>query len=280
MKTHIQQNSEFFEDSKTCLNCNQHLSGKFCSNCGQKSEIYRITFKNFILHDILHGVFHFESGMFFTAKEAIFRPGKSALDYIYGKRKRYYNIFLLILITIGFTLFVHHFYNELLVSNEKIPEQSTEYLNNASKTLDELVSNYNKYIILLFVPLTAINTFVLFRRKKLNLSEHFIVAGMILLGILLFSLLGKLIFYLNLIVDFSDTFIPGVITTSIILLVFLHIIHGIYDAFGADYTKLGITYRILLYFIFLFLEMFILFVIVVGVITNWKFGEITFSPFS
>ncbi|ESU25140.1 hypothetical protein FEDK69T_01070 [Flavobacterium enshiense DK69] len=44
-----------------CLNCDTSLSGKFCSNCGQKTDTHRITFKHFIMHDVLHGVWHFES---------------------------------------------------------------------------------------------------------------------------------------------------------------------------------------------------------------------------
>jgi len=188
-------------------------------------------------------------------------------------------VFLLILITIGFTLFIRHFYDGL-ISNLESADQNIEKLNEASKALDELVSNYNKYIILLFVPLTAINTFVLFRRKKLNLSEHSIVGGMILLGILLFSLFGNLIFYFNFIVDFTDTFLPTVITSSIILLIFSHIIRGIYYAFGSDYTKLGMAYRIALYFLMLFLEICMLFFLLYGIVTHWEFGEIVFSPFN
>lgn len=79
------------------MNCSEPVSKKFCPNCGQKTDTHRITFKHFILHDILHGVWHFERGILFTLKEAIIRPGNAALDYISGKRVRYYNVFYLIL---------------------------------------------------------------------------------------------------------------------------------------------------------------------------------------
>ena len=61
-----------------------------------------------------------------------------------------------------------------------------ESLNN-SKKIDELFAQKNKIIIFLFIPFAALNSFILFRRKKLNLSEHSIIAGMILLGILLIT---------------------------------------------------------------------------------------------
>ena len=86
---------------KNCLNCEKEVTDKYCSGCGQKTDTHRISFKNFILHDILHGTFHIEKGILFTAKEALLRPGKAALDYIEGKRIKYYNVFYLVLITIG-----------------------------------------------------------------------------------------------------------------------------------------------------------------------------------
>ena len=42
--------------------------------------------KHFVMHDLLHGVWHLEKGILFTLKETIIRPGQAALDYIKGKR--------------------------------------------------------------------------------------------------------------------------------------------------------------------------------------------------
>lgn len=266
-------------ESKNCLNCGKELTDKFCSGCGQKADTRRITFKNFLFNDILHGTFQIEKGILFTAKQALIRPGKSALEYIAGKRKRYYNIFYLILITIGFMIFLRHFYAELLISQGKEIVDRRADLNEASKTLDDIFSQKSKIVIFLFLPLAALNSFILFRRKKLNLSEHSIIAGMVLLGILLLSALGNVLFYFNLIVEFNDFFANG-ISTVIITLIFFYIGYGYVNAFADDYSKLGIAYRILLFFILIFLEIIILLFITIGFVTNWKFGEITLSPFS
>ena len=79
-----------------CLNCGKRLTDAFCSGCGQKADTHRITFKNFIFHDVLHGTFHLDRGILFTVKQALTRPGQAALDYISGKRKPFYNVFYLI----------------------------------------------------------------------------------------------------------------------------------------------------------------------------------------
>ncbi len=200
-----------------CLNCDKQLVDTFCSGCGQKADTHRITFKNFIAHDVLHGLFHIEKGILFTSKEALLRPGKAALDYISGKRKRYYNVFYLILITFGLILFFRHFYQELSVDlgAESVPKK---YINEASKTYAELFSQKSKIIIFLFVPLFALNSFIFFRRKKLNLTEHSIIAGMVLLGVLLISLFGNLFFYIDLLFEFNDTF-ANVISWLVVILI-------------------------------------------------------------
>lgn len=260
--------------SKHCLNCDNKLTGKYCSNCGQKADTHRISFKNFILHDVMHGTLHIEKGILFTAKQALLRPGKASLEYIAGKRKRYYNVFYLILITIGIMLFFRHIDELFNIQQEEIiPER--DYLNEASKKMDEIFSTKSKYLLLLFVPFTALNSFILFRKKRLNLSEHFILSGMILLGILLLGTFANIYFPLNNLLNIDGTIASLVITAIMII----YVCYGYSNAFNGDYSKAGIAYRIVLFFAMLFLELMILFVLIYGYVTNWKFGEINIAPF-
>jgi hypothetical protein len=260
--------------STNCLNCKNELTGNFCSNCGQKADTHRITLKNFIFHDVLHGTFHIDKGILFTAKQALIRPGKAALDYISGKRKPYYNVFYLILITFGLIVFFIHFYDVL--SGEVTPEK--KYINDASRKMDEIFSQKSKIIIFLFVPFAALNSFMLFKRKKLNLAEHAIIAGMILLGMLLYSLFGNLFFYLEILTPFNKTF-SFLMSWLFTLLIIFQIGLGYYNAFRANYSKLGIAYRVVLFYGLLFLEILILLFIAIGYVTHWKYGEISLTPF-
>ena len=264
--------------NNNCLNCGKALEDKYCSGCGQVANTRRISFKNFFIQDVLHGTFHIEKGMLFTAKQALIRPGKAALDYISGKRKRYYNVFYLVLITFGLILFIRHFLDGLYLGQGEIINDKP-YLNEASKAIDEMFSKKSRIIIFLFIPFAALNSFVLFRRKKLNWSEHSIIAGMILLGMLLITALGNLFFYADLIIPFSNTF-AAAMSWIIVILIMLHVGFGYYNAFGTDYSKIGIIYRIALFYILILLQIMILFLIVFGFITNWKFGTISVSPFS
>lgn len=256
-----------------CLNCGKVVSDKFCSGCGQKADTHRINFKNFIFHDVLHGTFHIDKGILFTAKQALTRPGKAALDYIAGKRKPFYNVFYLILITIGLMLFTGHIGDSLNNQDETIT-QSKEYINEASRKIDELFDQKNKIIIFLFVPFAALNSFILFRRKKLNLSEHAIITGMILLGILLIATFSNILFWFKALHQ-----IGLVISLLVTALIFLQLGFGYYNAFGEDYSKFEITSRIILFFVLIGLELLFLTWILVGFVTNWKFGEIQITPF-
>lgn len=265
-------------ENKNCLNCDTKLTDKYCSHCGQKADTHRITIKNFFFHDVLHGTFHIEKGILFTAKQALIRPGKAALDYISGKRKPYYNVFLLILLTIGMLLFIKHYYDGMIIQQGRGFLTGSQDLNDASKTIDAIFAQKSKIIIFLFVPFAAINSYFLFKRKKLNLSEHAIIAGMVLLGILLLSIFVNLIFFIDLFIEFSDR-LSYIISISVTFLIFLYVAFAYFNAFGSDYSKLGFIYRMLLFFAFIFIEILLLLFIFIGIITNWEFGEVTISPF-
>lgn len=251
------------------------LTGPYCSGCGQKSDTHRISLRNFIFHDVLHGTFHLEKGILFTARQALLCPGKAALDYIAGKRKRFYNVFYLVLITFGLILFLRHFLN---VIDPAGASQQRPYLNDASRTLDELFSQKSRIIIFLFVPFAAMSSFIVFKRKKLNLSEHAIIAGMVLLAMLLVSAFGNLFFYLDLIVPFEDAF-SGIMSWIVTAIIIAYIAYGYFDAFGNDYSKPGMIYRIVLLYLLIAFQILVLFYIVWGIITGWKYGTINVTPF-
>lgn len=259
-----------------CLNCNEVLTAQFCSGCGQKADTHRISLKHFLYHDVLHGTFHIDKGMLFTAREAMIRPGQAALDYIAGKRKRYYNVFYLILIVTGLMLFFRHFYMELVHERDFIPNKRV--LSGASKTIDEFISQKSKFIIFLFVPFGALNSWILFQRKKLNLSEHAIISGMVLLGILLLSTLGNLLFYIDVVLEFNEI-ASNTVTYATITAIFVYIGYAYINAFKADYAVWGLTWRIVSFFLLIFFELYLLLFLLVGYATNWKMGPVTITPF-
>lgn len=195
-------------ENNVCLNCGTAFTNKFCSNCGQKTDTHRITPKHFFYHDILHGVWHLDKGILFTLHGTIIRPGQAALDYIKGKRILYYNVFYLCLILIGLNVFL----NTIFVKFEEADYTTTE--------VDRFIEQNAKIFIFLFVPIFAFFGKLIFQKMKLNIAEHFIIAGIVLVRILI----------INIFADFLSIFFNS-FTFSIIIIsiLFISSAHVYYD---------------------------------------------------
>ncbi len=90
---------------QACLNCGTVLMGAHCHSCGQRAHIHR-TLRAF-LHDLVHGVLHFEGKFWRTLPLLAWRPGTLIREYIDGKRASYISPIALFLFTVfvSFALF-------------------------------------------------------------------------------------------------------------------------------------------------------------------------------
>ncbi len=71
-----------------CLNCGTTVSGKYCSNCGQKYQPTKLPLK-FFLDDVVETLFTIDNRVFRTIIDLFTKPGKVTQDYIDGKRAKY-----------------------------------------------------------------------------------------------------------------------------------------------------------------------------------------------
>lgn len=160
-----------------CKNCEASLQGSFCSTCGQKAEIHRITFKH-VLHELIHAFTHTDRGFFLLIKSMIIKPGMVAREYLEGKRKKYFNPLSFLVITAALHLFaVYHsgYFDGITNSGSAhmpaIWKEAFAIVNSPSlKMLD----------LFLLVPLISILSWLFFRRPKYYLSEHFVLQAFVL----------------------------------------------------------------------------------------------------
>jgi hypothetical protein len=246
-------------DNKQCLNCEQVVSGNYCQNCGQKSNTHAITLKHFFFHDIIHGVFHLEKGILFTLKETFTRPGQAALDYIHGKRVNYYNVFGLALMLIALNILTVHY-------NHGINPPSVSKNTNEGIQLMNFLSNNVKIILFGFVPLLAINAFLIFKRLKINLAEHFIIAGINLLGILVMCLFVNLLSLLK--VFEGIKFFIDILKMIYFLLIVLFPFWVYFNATYKMYSLLGFIWRIIVFYTLLFFEIVVILSLIAKIVTN------------
>lgn len=243
-----------------CLNCHEAVSGNFCANCGQKTDTHRITFKHFFMHDLLHGVWHIERGILFTLKETFLRPGQAAMDYIGGKRVRYYNVFYLGLLLIGLNIILAHLYDSAS------PQLVSGPMDQNTKMTAAFFSKYSKLITLSVIPLLSVNALLFFRRLRLNLSEHFILAGFSLLGIICISIVY---YFVDFLVYFEHT--PTLFGYLKVLLFFampLFPVWSYWNAFRKQYSGLGLLWRLVVFFVTVILELALLLSLISKMVTG------------
>ena len=81
-----------------CLNCGTVLTGRYCHACGQSSHVHKTLMS--IVHDLLHGVFHFEAKIWRTLPMLVLHPGQLTRRYIDGERARFVSPLALFLFTV------------------------------------------------------------------------------------------------------------------------------------------------------------------------------------
>ena len=79
-----------FNDEKKmiCKNCGTEFEGNFCSHCGQKSTVGRLTWRS-VWDNFLHGIFHVDNTFIKTTRTLVVHPDRLLSDYFAGRRKGY-----------------------------------------------------------------------------------------------------------------------------------------------------------------------------------------------
>lgn len=229
---------------KSCLNCGNRISDEFCSHCGQKTDTARITPHSLIKSDILGSVWHVEARFFRTLKHVLFNPGRMAMDYISGKRVKYYNLFSLLLILFGFNVLALHFYLDL--NPQEIPDSSDNIV--------DFFSKYSKTILFGLIPILALNGWIMFRRIKLNLAEHIIIACVSLSGILVLLLIDDVISIIGIYEPLSK--IIDILDKILMIGVTIFPAFTYFNASKNIYSKLGLVWRLGVFYILLVVECF------------------------
>lgn len=186
----------------TCKNCAATFEGKYCSNCGQSANIHRITFKH-LVHEFFHAFTHTDKGFILLAKALIARPGHVALDYLDGKRKRYFNPLSFLVITTAiyaFTTYHTGYFKALSGPPPQRPQAQSQMRERPSEAAlvffkamgkaNQIVAGYNGKILGLFLiyPLLAFFTWLFFIRNKQNFAEILVLSSFIVGEMYLFMI--------------------------------------------------------------------------------------------
>jgi len=159
-----------------CLNCDHEYVGRYCSECGQRADTHRINW-HYIWHEIPHSVWHYDSGIFFTLRELITRPGYTIRDFLAGKRVKHYRPLALLLILGAILVFTSHSLDVSFTrqGQEALGTSTPANASNRIKTFQEDANHFveeNQTLInIALIPLYAFWFWLLFRRRGYNYPE-------------------------------------------------------------------------------------------------------------
>ena len=71
-----------------CLNCGTSITGKYCRNCGQASDVHVLSLRE-VAGDVTHSLLHLDSRVWQTLKLLILRPGELTREFIAGRHQKY-----------------------------------------------------------------------------------------------------------------------------------------------------------------------------------------------
>lgn len=183
-----------------CKNCGEISSGNFCSQCGQKLNVKRISLSS-LFNDLVESVFQVNSGLFFTLKELFVRPGKSIQEFLNGKRKNHFKpiAYVLLFSTIYFIVSKitnqNTWMDDAIFGFTKGAYDQGEQLE-LSKMMTWFISNF-AYTSLLLVPVFSLASYLCFSKFEPNYFEHVVlnsyITGQQAIFYILFCLLRSVI---------------------------------------------------------------------------------------
>ncbi len=172
-----------------CLNCEQTIlpEQKFCSQCGQKTDIHRLDF-HYLVHEAVHSITHADKSIFNLLAKLSYQPGHVARNFLAGKRKRFLSPLNFYLIIIGVFVF--------LLSTFKTFEQPTNFaawragisqikdpierdrklqkIDRSENAMKFMSKNSNLVNLLAATPLVSLIFFVFYRKRAYNFTEHLV----------------------------------------------------------------------------------------------------------
>ena len=161
-----------------CKNCDKHIEGNFCGNCGQNTKIGKIDYKH-VVNEIPDSLFQLNHGLLFTIKELFLRPGIRIREYLDGKRKNYFKPISYVLLLSTIYGLSSGLVDQKTLLGKFIQGISVAYAedfksNFVLEILDWIVSNH-AYTTLILLPFFAMASYLVFIDFKLNYFEHIVI---------------------------------------------------------------------------------------------------------
>ncbi len=165
-----------------CLNCGEELYARdvYCGCCGQKTSIKRISFKE-LGHEFFLTILHIENGLLRLFKGLLLKPGKTAAEFVEGKRKTYFNPFTFMAVCVAVTVIIHSFldpnidravFNQQTVTQNYGPDYERDLqIRERGDKLQKFSNNNSELLTILVSPWFAFGLWLFYRKRERNVAE-------------------------------------------------------------------------------------------------------------
>ncbi|RNC83071.1 MAG: DUF3667 domain-containing protein [Balneola sp.] len=230
-----------------CINCGFEHGDKFCPNCGERSELRKITF-NSVFCESFSTLTNMDRGFLFNVKNLFLNPSGTVHDYINGKRKNIFNPLSFLIIAISIYLLI-----DSLFVTESVSDGDDSKFYSIGYEAGRFIALYYKYFWISSILWLSISTRLLFR--KYNFAEHLAINSFVVGQSTLVGIISFLIFRNELIFD------P---------LVYISIFWITYEIFKERKRDSSAFVLVLISMFFFFVQMIIV-ITLIGVIRSWEY---------
>lgn len=177
------------EEPRSCKNCGAVSEGWYCSQCGQRLSVHKVTFRE-TLEDLANAFFSVNAPLFRTVGDLVVRPGNLLRNYLEGKRRRYYRpvaffllttfIYIVIRSLIGFDPFRN---STVVVEGDQVDASLL------TEARNYMLININNFLFVFVVTLAVFMKLFFFKRYAL---AEYIAVSFFLLGIYTLVVTGNM----------------------------------------------------------------------------------------
>lgn len=178
---------------QVCRNCGAAVKGKYCSACGQKASVGRITFGS-LWHELVHFFTHMEHGFLYTTWQLLVSPGRTVVNYLDGKRKTYQSPVSYFLIwTTAYVLLLYWFER---VFGQNVVIDYKQYFGTDVST--RFAIGHLSVVLAALMPVHACFLYLIITRRIYSFPESMVVViyalGTIIFCQFVFALLALLLY--------------------------------------------------------------------------------------
>ncbi|HFK5527355.1 TPA: DUF3667 domain-containing protein [Elizabethkingia anophelis] len=158
---------------ENCNSCGTVVNGNYCTECGQK-KFKRID-HTYVIDEVKSFAFYTEKGFFYSVKNIILNPGKTARKFLEGDRIHHYKPFALTMVLSGISILLSSFLNLKDIMENAIKASNQNVSDKFVDTYTTSFISYFTFIMLAMIPFFSLLTRIAFRKWGQNYYEHLVM---------------------------------------------------------------------------------------------------------